>query len=358
MRLGRVARRSSAGVPQLRARAFSIPLPFFAMSLMARNSSTRNSSGRRYRSSAITTWRTRSPVPIRLVTVSAARFGAGTSAMPPPLRHEWRPAPLGSISTLQWRRTSPSAASRSRGSESSCRTTASRPTPTCSCLTSRNQKKRPAHDDRRLFLADAQRTQGSYPARGDRLRLHCDSLSTSASENSSRRHSKRSVRMARFPPSSIAMVPAAHRSRSSNRARSSCILPRRAAVSCRGQRRERYGVIQWLMFQMGSVGPMLGQALHFNNYTPEPVSLWHCALYARGRAHLQRFGRAARPVGISSRQRLYHRRYLGVSVGHFLQAPGCQPGALRPFHALARRNQGTSCRETGSRGHEGAPAAA
>ncbi|MGD9500886.1 MAG: glutathione S-transferase family protein [Methyloceanibacter sp.] len=35
--------------------------------------------------------------------------------------------------------------------------------------------------------------------------------------------------------------------------------------------RERYGVIQWLMFQMGSVGPMLGQALHFNNYTPEPV---------------------------------------------------------------------------------------
>lgn len=36
-------------------------------------------------------------------------------------------------------------------------------------------------------------------------------------------------------------------------------------------RRERYDVIQWLMFQMGSVGPMLGQALHFNNYTPEPV---------------------------------------------------------------------------------------
>ena len=35
--------------------------------------------------------------------------------------------------------------------------------------------------------------------------------------------------------------------------------------------RERYGVIQWLMFQMGSVGPMLGQALHFNNYTPQPV---------------------------------------------------------------------------------------
>ena len=30
-----------------------------------------------------------------------------------------------------------------------------------------------------------------------------------------------------------------------------------------------YDVIQWLMFQMGSVGPMLGQAHHFNAYAPE-----------------------------------------------------------------------------------------
>jgi GSH-dependent disulfide-bond oxidoreductase len=35
--------------------------------------------------------------------------------------------------------------------------------------------------------------------------------------------------------------------------------------------RGRYGVTEWLMFQMASVGPMLGQALHFHNYTPEPV---------------------------------------------------------------------------------------
>ncbi len=30
-----------------------------------------------------------------------------------------------------------------------------------------------------------------------------------------------------------------------------------------------YDVLQWLMFQMGSVGPMLGQAHHFNAYAPE-----------------------------------------------------------------------------------------
>jgi len=35
--------------------------------------------------------------------------------------------------------------------------------------------------------------------------------------------------------------------------------------------RGRYGVLQWLMFQMGSVGPMLGQAHHFRIYAPEKI---------------------------------------------------------------------------------------
>ena len=33
--------------------------------------------------------------------------------------------------------------------------------------------------------------------------------------------------------------------------------------------RKYYDVLQWLMFQMGSVGPMLGQAHHFHAYAPE-----------------------------------------------------------------------------------------
>jgi GST-like protein len=37
------------------------------------------------------------------------------------------------------------------------------------------------------------------------------------------------------------------------------------------ERRGKYDVMQWLMFQMASVGPMLGQAGHFHNYAPEPV---------------------------------------------------------------------------------------
>ncbi len=35
--------------------------------------------------------------------------------------------------------------------------------------------------------------------------------------------------------------------------------------------RGKYSVIQWLMFQMGTVGPMLGQAHHFRRYAPEKL---------------------------------------------------------------------------------------
>jgi len=36
---------------------------------------------------------------------------------------------------------------------------------------------------------------------------------------------------------------------------------------------DRYLVIQWLMFQMGGIGPMFGQAHHFRQYAPEDQEL-------------------------------------------------------------------------------------
>jgi len=35
--------------------------------------------------------------------------------------------------------------------------------------------------------------------------------------------------------------------------------------------RGKYTVLEWLMFQMGTVGPMLGQAHHFRRYAPEQL---------------------------------------------------------------------------------------
>ena len=35
--------------------------------------------------------------------------------------------------------------------------------------------------------------------------------------------------------------------------------------------RERFDTLQWLMFQMGGVGPMLGQCHHFRIYAPEKI---------------------------------------------------------------------------------------
>ena len=33
----------------------------------------------------------------------------------------------------------------------------------------------------------------------------------------------------------------------------------------------RYNVVQWLIFQMSSIGPLLGQTHHFRVYAPEPI---------------------------------------------------------------------------------------
>jgi GST-like protein len=35
--------------------------------------------------------------------------------------------------------------------------------------------------------------------------------------------------------------------------------------------REKFTTLQWVMFQMGGVGPMLGQTHHFRNYAPEKI---------------------------------------------------------------------------------------
>ena len=67
-----------------------------------------------------------------------------------------------------------------------------------------------------------------------------------------------------------------------------------------GDLRARYVVLEWLMFQMASIGPMFGQAHHFRNYAPEKLE------YAINRYTNE----AGRLYGVMDR-RLGESKYLG-----------------------------------------------
>jgi GSH-dependent disulfide-bond oxidoreductase len=62
----------------------------------------------------------------------------------------------------------------------------------------------------------------------------------------------------------------------------------------------RYEVLQWLMFQMGSVGPMLGQVHHFRVYAPQKIE------YA-----IERYTNEARRLYGVMDKRLARSRYIG-----------------------------------------------
>jgi GST-like protein len=65
--------------------------------------------------------------------------------------------------------------------------------------------------------------------------------------------------------------------------------------------RGKYDTLQWLMFQMGGVGPMLGQAHHFRIYAPEKIP------YA-----IERYSNEARRLyGVMNRQIARHRYIAG-----------------------------------------------
>jgi GSH-dependent disulfide-bond oxidoreductase len=65
--------------------------------------------------------------------------------------------------------------------------------------------------------------------------------------------------------------------------------------------RGKYEVLQWLMFQMGGVGPMLGQAHHFRIYAPEKIT------YAVDRYTNE----AKRLYGVMNRQLARHKYIAG-----------------------------------------------
>lgn len=104
--------------------------------------------------------------------------------------------------------------------------------------------------------------------------------------------------------------------------------------------RERYDVVQWLMFQMGSVGPMLGQAHHFLGYAPEKIP------YAMDRYRNE----ANRLYGVIDRRLAEHEYLAGdysiadIAVWPWLRRPERQgvdreqyPNFMRWFAAIESR---------------------
>lgn len=97
-------------------------------------------------------------------------------------------------------------------------------------------------------------------------------------------------------------------------------------------RRTRCEVIQWLMFQMGSVGPMLGQAHHFRAYVREKIP------YA-----IKRYtNEAGRLYAILDRRLATHEFLAGdysiadIAVFPWIRLHGRQGQSLADFPDLAR----------------------
>ncbi|HEU4923416.1 MAG TPA: glutathione binding-like protein [Burkholderiales bacterium] len=97
--------------------------------------------------------------------------------------------------------------------------------------------------------------------------------------------------------------------------------------------RERWQVMQWVMFQMGHIGPMLGQAHHFLGYAPEKIE------YAMNRYKNE----ANRLYGVVER-RLRDSRYIAcdeytiadMAIVPWLRAPERQGVNIDEYPTLKR----------------------
>jgi GST-like protein len=106
----------------------------------------------------------------------------------------------------------------------------------------------------------------------------------------------------------------------------------------------RYEMLQWLMFQVGGVGPMLGQAHHFRVYAPEKIA------YA-----VDRYTNEARRLYGVMDKRLAKSRYIGG------KEYGIADMAIFPWptpERLVRRDRRPPCRDPRrGRAHRTAPSA-
>ena len=115
--------------------------------------------------------------------------------------------------------------------------------------------------------------------------------------------------------------------------------------------RKRYDVIQWLMFQMGGIGPMLGQAHHFRRYAKEQIP-YAIERYTSEATRLYRVLDTASGRRRISRRRLFDRRHGGLSLAAAVQMAGPGHRGLAESAALVQRGACASRRAARAGGHE------
>ena len=116
--------------------------------------------------------------------------------------------------------------------------------------------------------------------------------------------------------------------------------------------RKRWQAMQWVMFQMGHIGPMLGQAHHFLGYAPEKIE------YAMNRYKNE----ANRLYGVVDRRlreskypgvrRVHHRRHGDRALAARARAPGGEHRRVPGAEEMARRDPrapGGAARAAGAR---------
>ena len=115
--------------------------------------------------------------------------------------------------------------------------------------------------------------------------------------------------------------------------------------------RDRIAVEEWLMWQMGGVGPMAGQAHHFLKYAPQldppqDLSLCQRPVPVRGRASIWRIGPSVGRKRVCGGRFLFHRRHIDLGLGQPVGRSAAGSGEQTAFHTLAgnceRPSRGTS----------------
>ncbi len=116
--------------------------------------------------------------------------------------------------------------------------------------------------------------------------------------------------------------------------------------------RGRYEAIQWLMWQMGGLGPMAGQAHHFRGYAPEKIP-YAIDRYTNECSRLYRVMNtrlADRPF-LAGEYSIADMASWSWTVGWGAAGPG--PRRVPPPQALVRRDRRAARRQEGARGRRG-----